>query len=1132
MGFIRFLAWFVLLVVLASAQNSVAQSNIDPITIEQIDDRISVIGADADIDDPSKREALEVFNRARETLSLRRRRAVEVERFETSARNLDQSLADIEARRLELETTPGERGDDRTAGELEARLSLLEAERQSSMDHLSELRTDNLNLNGRATAIADEVVAARNDVAQLSETNDLVPDRPEAPVEEARWLLARARLLERQAAIVDLQKELETLPARQSLMAARISLTEAEIAQVDDTLLQLRARLSASALGRAEIAIRAAEADLIAMEGASPDVLALAEGNLDLAIETHAGILRRAALERLILETEREAAAVNQSAETVRLVLGAGRLSDETSTLLKTVRDSLPDESEINAVLFRSERERGDIQLRLIVWVEALRAADFSSPVQMAGANDRNRGPLLEFRRSMLEWLVKDARLESELMSKHELSLVELSHQSSALSKLLDRSLLWLRTSQRANWAWLDQIPRGIAWVLSPSNWAGASETLLSGISGNSRIAGLFVLGLLALLGLRRRLIGMLDRLATQVGHVGRDTYWTTPLALSVTMLLALPVPLSITVAGGLLSNSGTEPPTFSQGLAQTLILLGPILFVLFLFLNMCRPSGLFAAHFNWTEKARTRLHANLGWFARLESGAICLFGLTVFSAPPGIAYGIGVAAFVVASVALAVLTFQFLRPKGGIVSQLKTGPTTSLMLKLLLPVAVAEPLFVGALPFFGFFETAMQLQYMVLQSGALVLGGSVLYGLAVRMFMVGNRRFALAKAREKWARIKAARAVEDEIEASGETIGQDLDASIADAEDISEQIRSVLRVSAFGTVAVLLWVLWSPLIPALGAADEISLWTHSVTSNGTELREAVTLLDLLVVALFLAAAIFAVRNIGGLLEVGVFEPFGFDAASRYASVSITRYILVATAVVLGLSRLGANWSELQWVIAALGVGLGFGLQEIVANFVSGLIILFERPIRVGDVVTIGDLRGTVRNIRIRATTITDFDSRQVILPNKTIITENVTNWTLEDDVTRLLLRVGVAYGSDIETVQTIILDCVKAHPDVLTKPPPTVFLMAHGDSALQFEVRLFVSKPVKRLPTTHALNAAINTALNDNGIRIPFPQTDVHVSMADQAGETDGADFNEAALEGPVRAQNARVRSARTGPE
>jgi potassium efflux system protein len=199
----------------------------------------------------------------------------------------------------------------------------------------------------------------------------------------------------------------------------------------------------------------------------------------------------------------------------------------------------------------------------------------------------------------------------------------------------------------------------------------------------------------------------------------------------------------------------------------------------------------------------------------------------------------------------------------------------------------------------------------------------------------------------------------------------------------------------------------------------------------------------------------------------------------------------------VGFGQLGLDWSKLQWIVAALGVGLGFGLQEIVANFVSGIIILFERPVRVGDTVTIGTLSGTVSNIKIRATTITDFDNREVLLPNKSIITENVTNWTLNDAVTRLVLSIGVAYGSDVEMVRKILFDVLSEHPDVLKTPPPTVFFMAHGDSSLNFELRLFVEAPVKRLPVTHDVNAAINAELNRHGIEIPFPQRDVHIKEA-----------------------------------
>jgi potassium efflux system protein len=218
------------------------------------------------------------------------------------------------------------------------------------------------------------------------------------------------------------------------------------------------------------------------------------------------------------------------------------------------------------------------------------------------------------------------------------------------------------------------------------------------------------------------------------------------------------------------------------------------------------------------------------------------------------------------------------------------------------------------------------------------------------------------------------------------------------------------------------------------------------------------------------------------------------DAGARYATITILGYVLVGAGIVIGFSQLGIDWSKLQWIIAALGVGLGFGLQEIVANFVSGLIILFERPIRVGDFVTIGNLSGTVSNIKIRATTVTDFDNREVLLPNKSIITENVTNWTLKDSVTRIVVKIGVAYGSDTDIVKGLLLKVVEGLDEVLEQPAPQVFFLEHGDSSLNFEIRVFVVRPEDRLPLTHAINTGVNKTLAENNISIPFPQRDLHI--------------------------------------
>jgi potassium efflux system protein len=196
----------------------------------------------------------------------------------------------------------------------------------------------------------------------------------------------------------------------------------------------------------------------------------------------------------------------------------------------------------------------------------------------------------------------------------------------------------------------------------------------------------------------------------------------------------------------------------------------------------------------------------------------------------------------------------------------------------------------------------------------------------------------------------------------------------------------------------------------------------------------------------------------------------------------------------MGINRMGFEWSQVKFIAAGLSLGVGLGLQKIVANFVSGLIILFERPIRIGDYVTIGDQSGTVSRIKIRATTLSDLDNREILIPNEALISERVTNWTLSNSITRLIVPVGIAYGSDTDKARDIILERVKSLPKVLETPPAQVLFMGFGDSSLDFQVRVFLRNFDDRVPMTHTIHTEVNKALEKAGISIPFPQVDLNV--------------------------------------
>lgn len=237
-----------------------------------------------------------------------------------------------------------------------------------------------------------------------------------------------------------------------------------------------------------------------------------------------------------------------------------------------------------------------------------------------------------------------------------------------------------------------------------------------------------------------------------------------------------------------------------------------------------------------------------------------------------------------------------------------------------------------------------------------------------------------------------------------------------------------------------------------------------------------------------------ATRNLPGLMEIVLLQRLPLDTGSRYAISTILRYLLILIGVMIAFSAVGIGWSKMQWLAAALTFGLAFGLQEIFANFISGLILLMERPMRVGDIVTVGDVSGTVTRIRMRATTILDFARKELVVPNKEFITGRIVNWTLSDPVLRLDLNVGIAYGSDIAKARRTLMKIARANKNVLDDPSPQVVFMGFGDSTLNFQLRLFLPHVDRRVETMDTVHEAIDREFRKAGIEIAFPQRDLHL--------------------------------------
>ena len=235
------------------------------------------------------------------------------------------------------------------------------------------------------------------------------------------------------------------------------------------------------------------------------------------------------------------------------------------------------------------------------------------------------------------------------------------------------------------------------------------------------------------------------------------------------------------------------------------------------------------------------------------------------------------------------------------------------------------------------------------------------------------------------------------------------------------------------------------------------------------------------------------------------------DSGARQSIVSLTSYTIVGLAIMLALSMAGVDFQNLAIVAGALSVGIGFGLQNIVNNFVSGLILLFERPVRPGDWVIVGDTEGYVRRISIRYTLIQTFDRAEVLVPNSELISNQVTNLMLSDAFGRVRIAVGVAYGSDTHLVRDILQRVARAHPMAVTHDPrvpaPIVYFMGFGDSSLDFELRFFIQNIDYKLTVSSDIRFAIDDAFREAGIEIPFPQRVVHRAAASPTVPGDAGD-------------------------
>ena len=298
--------------------------------------------------------------------------------------------------------------------------------------------------------------------------------------------------------------------------------------------------------------------------------------------------------------------------------------------------------------------------------------------------------------------------------------------------------------------------------------------------------------------------------------------------------------------------------------------------------------------------------------------------------------------------------------------------------------------------------------------------------------------------------------------------------------------------------------VLFAASIPVLaviwGATDTDLSDSWALLSEGLHIGgNTYTIYNLLTLIVVFSAGYVGTRIFQSILSRSILPNTDLNYGAQRAIATGTGYVGIILSVVAAVSAAGLNLTNLAIVAGALSVGIGFGLQAVVSNFVSGIILLIERPINEGDWIQAGGVSGTVKRISVRSTLIETFDRAAVVVPNTDLMSGQVVNWTLTDRICRTIVPVGVAYGTDTEKVERILMEIAAEHPAVLDDPPPSVFFMNFGADALEFELRAILNDTNMILRAKSDLNFAIARRFSEEGIQIPFPQRDVWLRNADE---------------------------------
>ncbi len=1007
------------------------------VTSQALESKIAEAEAATDRTEEAKTELIELYRKALSNLQTAKDNAASAATFRRTAEGAPAEIQGIRAALApdaqDEPTASPDATPDTPLPVLEQLLQKEQADLTAADARRADFESQLATLEQRPEAISQRLAEAtqqREDASaqlQTAAADDASPTFAQAQ----KWVL-ETRYVALSTETTMLEQELSTLPLRTQLLEAKLDQEKANVDSIGERIRVLDELIDRKRRQAAEQATTAAEQTQRELKDMHPVLVALSAENAALSRDINDITQRLQAQDLVRQNLEQIAEQLSADYQDARATLESGEVNDDLGRILLQQFDALPDLRPLTRNDKLRKTDLADLNVsRLEHRAEARRIADTDATVErlmlelQADASARSEGEaqadaeteaqlreLVQQRQTLLD---KALDVNSLYLGKlRELDRAEqaLLETAAEYDAYLDEQLPWLRNAKPIRLEDISAMPSELGARLAAADLPGLPR-LIGQQLARSPAFWLAVIGAGVLLWRRRAIIAAIESVAPRIGKPTTDRMGHTGRVLGLTLLLAAPLPLVLAAAGWQLQVDGGATE-LSHALGRALTRAALHLSILFSLGAICLPHGLAAVHFRWPQRNLTLLRTQLNLFILPFVVAVLIVNVAIGIDQAETGGTLAKLGLLLAYLPLSWFLYRVFHPRRGVLAHLRSGGDYPMVFRTYLiwyPLIVGSPLALIALAWTGYVYTATAFSYLFLLTlwflFALVLSNA----LALRWLQVTRRRLAYDAAME---RRRAEHAEAEEQEAHGELGELQFEEEEVDIAALSDETRGLIRILMLTAAIVGLYLIWFSALPALRILDDVILWHGTVIVDGAEQPLPITLGSLGQALLYAIGTWVLADRLPALLEILLLQRFKMTAASRYTVTTLTTYVVIAVGLLLVLSTLGARWSQVQWLAAALSVGIGFGLQEIVANFISGLIILFERPIRVGDAVTVGDTDGVVTKIKIRATTIRNWDGKELLVPNKEFITGRLLNWSLSDQTTRLVLAIGIAYGSPV----------------------------------------------------------------------------------------------------------------------